>query len=52
MQLWRGLGMEAAYNYSFAATHFTGAASRNNAITVADRGSAHHLIMLGLTYSL
>jgi hypothetical protein len=52
MQLWKGLGMEAAYTYSFAATHFTGPASRNNAITEADRGSAHHLILLGLTYSL
>jgi hypothetical protein len=51
-QLYKGLGMEAAYTYSFAATHFTGPASRNNNITEADRGSAHHLILLGLTYSL
>jgi uncharacterized protein YgiM (DUF1202 family) len=44
------LAIEAAYAYEFVATHYTGLARRNNTITVADRGSAQHLISLGLGF--
>ena len=44
------LAVEASYSYEFAATHYTGLARRNNTITVADRGSAQHLIALGLGF--
>lgn len=44
------LALEAAYSYQFAATHYTGLSRRNNTITVADRGSAQHLIALGLGF--
>lgn len=44
------LALEASYGYEFAATHYTGLSRRNNTITVADRGSAQHLIALGLGY--
>lgn len=44
------LAIEAAYAYEFIATHYTGLSRRNNTITVADRGSAQHLISLGLGF--
>ncbi|HEX9104142.1 MAG TPA: hypothetical protein VF997_18145, partial [Polyangia bacterium] len=44
------LAIEAAYAYEFVATHYTGLSRRNNTITVADRGSAQHLISLGLGF--
>jgi uncharacterized protein YgiM (DUF1202 family) len=44
------LAIEAAYQYEFVATHYTGLSRRNNTITVADRGSAQHLISLGLGF--
>ena len=44
------LAIEAAYAYEFLATHYTGLSRRNNTITVADRGSAQHLISLGLGF--
>ena len=44
------LALEAVYNYEFAATHYTGLSRRNNSITIADRGSAQHLIALGLGF--
>jgi len=50
--LYKGLSAEAAYTYGFTATHFVGQARRNQTITSADRGSAQHLIGLGLSYSL
>jgi SH3-like domain-containing protein len=50
--LYKGLSTEAAYTYGFTATHFEGQARRNSTITSADRGSAQHLIALGLSYSL
>jgi hypothetical protein len=49
MEKYKGsLAIEAAYQYEFVATHYTGLSRRNNTITVADRGSATHLISLGL----
>lgn len=51
MERYKGqLAIEAAYAYEFAATHYTGLSRRNNTITVADRGSAQHLISLGLGF--
>jgi uncharacterized protein YgiM (DUF1202 family) len=44
------LALEADYSYEFVATHYTGLSRRNNTITVADRGSAQHLIALGLGF--
>ena len=44
------LAIEAAYAYEFVATHYTGLSRRNNTITLADRGSAQHLISLGLGF--
>jgi uncharacterized protein YgiM (DUF1202 family) len=44
------LAIEASYAYEFAATHYTGLSRRNNTITLADRGSAQHLIALGVGY--
>ena len=44
------LSIEASYAYEFVATHYTGLARRNNTITIADRGSAQHLIALGLGF--
>ncbi|HEY2744309.1 MAG TPA: SH3 domain-containing protein [Polyangia bacterium] len=44
------LAAELAYSYEFVATHYTGLSRRNNSISVADRGSAQHLIGLGLGY--
>ena len=44
------LALEAAYAYEFVATHYTGLSRRNNTITLADRGSAQHLISLGLGF--
>ncbi len=44
------LAIEAAYSYEFLATHYTGLSRRNNTITLADRGSAQHLISLGLGF--
>lgn len=42
------LALEASYGYEFVATHYTGLSRRNNTITLADRGSAQHLIALGV----
>jgi hypothetical protein len=51
MEKYKGqLAIEANYFYEFVATHYTGLARRNNTITVADRGSAQHLISLGLGF--
>ncbi len=51
LEAYRGqLALEASYAYEIAATHYTGLARRNNTITVADRGSAQHLIALGLGF--
>jgi len=51
MESYKGqLAIEASYNYEFVATHYTGLSRRNNTITVADRGSAQHLISLGLGF--
>jgi hypothetical protein len=50
--VYKGLGLEAAYGYMFAATHFVGQARRNLTITSADRGSAEHLLTFGLYYNL
>jgi len=51
MESYKGqLAIEASYNYEFVATHYTGLSRRNNTITVADRGSAQHLIALGLGF--
>ena len=50
--LFKGLALDALYSYSFAATHFVGQSRRNLTITSADRGSAQHLITLGLSYNL
>jgi hypothetical protein len=50
--LYKGLGLEAAYSYGFALTHFTGQATRNTNITEAERGTSQHLLSLGLAYSL
>ncbi|HEY7955266.1 MAG TPA: hypothetical protein VII38_08225, partial [Polyangia bacterium] len=59
--IYKGLGLEAAYTYSLAVTHFSGTpadfpggvtAARNKTISSADRGSAQHLITLGLAYNL
>jgi uncharacterized protein YgiM (DUF1202 family) len=50
--VFKGLGLEAAYNYGFMATHFVGQGRRNLTITAADRGNAQHLITLGLFYAL
>jgi len=51
MERYKGqLAIEAAYAYEFVATHYTGLSRRNNTITVADRGSAQHLISLGLGF--
>lgn len=51
MERYKGqLALEAGYSYEFVATHYTGLSRRNNTITVADRGSAQHLISLGLGF--
>jgi uncharacterized protein YgiM (DUF1202 family) len=42
------LAVEFSYAYEFVATHYTGVSRRNNTINVADRGSAQHLIALGV----
>jgi hypothetical protein len=52
LQLYKGLGLDFAYSYAFSATHFAGQAARNLTITSADRGSAQHLLTLGLSYNL
>lgn len=44
------LAVEASYQYEFVATHYSGLSRRNNTVTVADRGSAQHLISLGLGF--
>jgi hypothetical protein len=44
------LAIEATYNYEFAATHYTGTSVRNSSISIADRGSAQHLIAFGIGY--
>jgi hypothetical protein len=44
------LAIEASYAYEFVATHYTGLSRRNNTITLADRGSAEHLLALGLGF--
>jgi opacity protein-like surface antigen len=49
--LYKGLAMEANYQYGFVLTHYTGQAKRNTSITTADRGNADHLITLGLAYN-
>jgi uncharacterized protein YgiM (DUF1202 family)/opacity protein-like surface antigen len=49
--LYKGLGLEANYEYGFVLTHYTGPAKRNTSITSADRGNAQHLITLGLAYN-
>jgi hypothetical protein len=49
--LYKGLGLEANYEYGFVLTHYTGPAKRNTSITAADRGNAQHLITLGLAYN-
>ena len=49
--LYKGLGLEANYQYGFVLTHYTGQANRNTSITSADRGNATHLITLGLAYN-
>jgi hypothetical protein len=51
-QLYKGLDLDAAYSYGFAATHFSGQANRNLTITSADRGSAQHLLTIGFSYNL
>lgn len=52
--LYKGLALAAAYTYSLAVTHFSGTPpqgqARNLTISSADRGSAQHLITLGLGY--
>ncbi|HZS37814.1 MAG TPA: SH3 domain-containing protein [Polyangia bacterium] len=45
------LALEFNYNYGIAATHYNGTSHRNTTITAADRGSAEHLIALGLAYA-
>src|SRR5262249_51845371 len=45
------LTLEATYNYQFVVTSYTGESKRNTSITKADRGSAQHIIALGLGYS-
>ena len=47
------LVLDANYGYEFAATHYTGLSPRLAAqnVTVADRGSAQHLLTLGLTFT-
>jgi len=50
--VYKGLGLEAAYGYGFMATHFVGQARRNLTITSADRGNAQHLITFGLFYAM
>jgi hypothetical protein len=51
MERYKGqLAIEAAYAYEFVASHYTGLSRRNNTITLADRGSAQHLISLGLGF--
>jgi len=51
MEKYKGqLALEAAYSYEFVASHYTGLSRRNNSISVADRGSAQHLIALGIGF--
>jgi hypothetical protein len=45
------LALEASYYYNFAITHYTGPSKRNTSINGADRGSAQHIIALGLAYT-
>jgi Bacterial SH3 domain len=49
--LYKGLGLEANYQYGFVLTHYSGQAKRNTSITTADRGNAAHLITLGIAYN-
>jgi hypothetical protein len=49
--LYKGLGLEANYQYGLVLTHYSGQAHRNTSITSADRGNATHLITLGLAYN-
>jgi uncharacterized protein YgiM (DUF1202 family)/opacity protein-like surface antigen len=49
--LYKGLSLEAAYGYTFMLTHYAGPSRRNVTVTQADRGSAQHLITLGLSYN-
>ena len=44
------LAIEASYAYELVATHYTGLSRRNNTITLADRGSALHLLSLGIGF--
>lgn len=43
------LAIDLGYGYEFVATHYTGLSRRNNTITLADRGSAQHLLSLGVS---
>jgi uncharacterized protein YgiM (DUF1202 family) len=45
------LVLEADYAYEFIATHFTGQSRRIANVTLADRGSAQHLLTLGLGFT-
>jgi SH3-like domain-containing protein len=49
--LYKGLGLEANYQYGLVLTHYSGQARRNTSITSADRGNATHLIAVGLAYN-
>jgi hypothetical protein len=44
------LFLEADYHYGVALTHYSGTSHRISSITSADRGTANHLITLGLAY--
>ena len=45
------LTFDVDYAYEFAATHYTGQSRRLADVTIADRGSAQHLLSLGLTFT-
>jgi uncharacterized protein YgiM (DUF1202 family) len=50
--VYKGLGLAAAYSGAFMETHFVGQARRNLTITAADRGNEQHILTLGLFYAL
>lgn len=48
---WGNVALNVGYNGGFALTSYTGMARRNTNITQATRGSALHLVTLGISYN-
>ncbi len=51
-ELYRGLALEATYDYAGYFTHYSGTGQRDNTSTVADLSTSTHVLGVGLAYVL